>query len=112
MQRLVGMSEQILARLAAIPGITSAAYTGSLPMQPAGGFTVAPEGETYASDELPPSRRIMWISPGLLQTLGTPLLAGRDFEWVELHEERNVALVSATFARETWKQMQSSSSTW
>jgi predicted permease len=106
MQRLVGMSEQILGRLAAIPGITSAAYTGSLPMQPAGGFSVAAEGETYASDEIPPQRRIMWISPGLLQTLGTPLLAGRDFEWTEVREQRNVALVSESFARESWDSIE------
>src|SRR5262245_53741666 len=93
--RLVDTSEQMLERLAAIPGVTSAAYTGALPMQPAGGFMTAAEGVTYESDELPPSRRIEWISPGLLQTLGTPLLAGRDFDWTEVREQRNVALVSA-----------------
>jgi putative ABC transport system permease protein len=107
MQRLVGESPQILERLAAIPGITSAAYTGSLPMQQgSGGFIVAAEGVTYAAEELPPQRRIMWISPGLLQTLGTPLLAGRDFDWTEVHEQRNVALVSASFARESWDSIE------
>jgi predicted permease len=106
MQRLVGMSEEIRERLAAIPGITSAAYTGSLPMQQgAGGFVVAPEGETYENDELPPNRKIVWISPGLLQTLGTPLLAGRDFDWTEVREQRNVAMVSASFARESWSSI-------
>ncbi len=104
--RLVGLSDQILERLAAIPGITSAAYTGALPMQGSGGFIVAPEGETYDSGELPPTRRIEWISPGLLQTLGTPLLAGRDFEWAEVREQRNVALVSASFARESWNSVE------
>jgi len=106
MQTLVGMSEQILARLAAIPGVTSAAYTGSLPMQPSGGFTVTPEGETYASDELPPSRKILWISPGLLQTLGMPLLAGRDFDWTEVRKQRDVAIVSESFARESWNSVE------
>lgn len=106
MQRLVGMSERILGRLTEIPGITSAAYTGSLPMQPSGGFSTAAEGETYAKNEIPPSRRIMWISPGLLRTLGTPLLAGRDFDWTEVREQRNVALVSASFARESWNSIE------
>jgi predicted permease len=106
MQRLVGMSERILERLAAIPGITSAAYAGSLPMQASGGFIVATEGKTYDSAELPPNRRIMWISPGLLRTLGTPLLAGRDFDWTEVREQRNVALVSASFARESWDSIE------
>jgi predicted permease len=105
--RLAQMSERILERLAAIPGVTSAAYTGSLPMQQSsGGFIVAPEGETYGSGELPPNRRIGWISPGLLQTLGTPLLAGRDFDWTEVREQRNVALVSESFARESWDSVE------
>ena len=42
------------------------------------------------------------VSPGLFRTLGTPLLAGRDLTWEEIYKERNVALVSEGFARETW----------
>jgi len=34
--------------------------------------------------------------------LGTRIVAGRDVDWAELYNERNVALVSETFARETW----------
>lgn len=48
----------------------------------------------------------MAISPGLLRTLGTPLLAGRDVDWAELHEQRNVALVSEGFAREAWNTIE------
>ena len=48
----------------------------------------------------------MWISPGLLQTLGTPLLAGRDFDWTEVREQRNVALVSESLARESWNSIE------
>jgi putative ABC transport system permease protein len=105
-ESLVRTQEQLLERLAEIPGITSAAYADSLPMQQATNAIVAAEDETYESGELPPTRRIMAISPGLLQTLGTPLLAGRDFDWVELHEQRNVALVSERFARETWNSIE------
>jgi predicted permease len=103
--RLASMSERILERLEAIPGVTSAAYAGMLPMEGAYSFMVAAEGVTYPSEKLPPSRRIMWISPGFLKTLGTPLLAGRDFDWTEVREQRNVALVSASFARESWNSV-------
>jgi predicted permease len=102
---LVRTQEQLLERLAAIPGITSAAYADSLPMQGATNAIVAAEDETYESGQLPPTRTIIGISPGLLQTLGTPLLAGRDFDWVELRDQRNVALVSESFARETWNSV-------
>jgi putative ABC transport system permease protein len=106
-ERLARMQEEILERLAAIPGVTSAAYIDSLPMEPAGmDAIVAPEGKTYGSGELPPTRRIKLISPGLFRTLGTPLLAGRDLNWGEIHNERNVALVSEGFARQTWNSVQ------
>jgi putative ABC transport system permease protein len=103
---LARMSEQILNRLAGIPGVTAAAYTGALPMENSGGFIVASEGETYDNGELPPNRRIMWISPGLLDTLGTPLVAGRDVDWTEVREQRNVVLVSASFALASWNSIE------
>jgi len=102
----VGTQQQILDRLAGIPGVASAAYTTLLPMEGGGGFIVALEGERYESGRLPPSRRIVGVSPGLLRTLGTPLLAGRDVDWTELHEQRNVALVSEGFAREAWNSVE------
>jgi predicted permease len=106
-ERVPLIQRQILERLAAIPGVTSAAYIDGLPTEGAGGggVIVAPQDRTYESGELPPTRRLKSISPGLLQTLGTPFLAGRDFDWVELYNQRNVALVSESFARETWNSV-------
>jgi predicted permease len=105
-QTMVRTQQQLLERLAAIPGVTSAAYADSLPMQAPGNAIVAVEDKAYESGQLPPTRTIIAMSPGLLQTLGTPLLAGRDFDWAELHEQRNVALVSASFAREAWSSVE------
>jgi predicted permease len=105
-ERLVQLQAQIRERLAAIPGVTSAAYTGVLPMGGGGGVTVYAEDKTYSADEFPPSRRIERVSPELLQTLGTPLLAGRDFDWQEILNQRNVAMVSEGFARETWSTVE------
>ena len=105
-ESIVRTQEQILERLSGMPGIASAAYADSLPMEGATNAIVAAEDEQYESGQLPPTRRIMSISPGLLQTVGTPLLAGRDFDWTELHDQRNVALVSESFARETWSSVE------
>jgi predicted lysophospholipase L1 biosynthesis ABC-type transport system permease subunit len=74
-------------------------------MQGASNFIVAAEGVTYEAEQLPPARRIRWISPGLLQTSGTPLVTGRDFEWSEIREQRNVVLVSESFARGSWSSI-------
>jgi len=102
-ERLVQLQAQIRERLAAIPGVTSAAYTEFLPMEGvSGGVTVYAEDKTYSADAFPPSRRIKRVSPELLQALGTPLLAGRDFAWDEILNQRNVAMVSEAFAREMW----------
>jgi predicted permease len=101
-ERVPQLQAQMLERLAAIPGVTSAAYASALPMEGGGDAIVAVEDKTYEPGELPPARRIKWISPGLLQTLGTPLAAGRDFDWSELYNQRNVTLVSESFARESW----------
>ena len=102
-ERLVQLQMQIRERLAVIPGVTSAAYTGSLPMDgDGGGNVVYVEDQPYPADAFPPSRRIKRVSPGALETLGTPLLAGRDFDWQEISNQRNVAMVSESFARETW----------
>ena len=105
-ERLVQLQAQIRERLAAIPGVTSAAYTEVLPMDGGGGVTVYAEDKTYPADAFPPSRRIKRVSPELLQTLGTPLLAGRDFDWQEILNQRNVAMVSEGFARETWNAVE------
>jgi predicted permease len=61
-ETLVRTQEQILERLAAIAGVTSAAYTAALPMQGAAGSGVTPEGETYENGELAPTRRIVGVS--------------------------------------------------
>jgi putative ABC transport system permease protein len=105
-ERVTQTQMAIRERVAAIPGVTSAAYVSALPTERPGDVIVYPEGTTYNSGELPPVRRIKSISPGLLQTLGTRLLAGRDFEWVEISTQRNVALVSESFARETWNSVE------
>ena len=41
---------------------------------------VADDGRT------PPNRQVKVVSPGLFRTQGTPLVAGRDFTWTDLHD--------------------------
>jgi predicted permease len=100
-ERVTRMESDILQRLAAIPGVTSAAFVSNVPMDPATNSIAPAEGNTYGGG-LPPLRTIKWISPGLFRTLGTPLVAGRDLTWVEIHEPLNVTLVSESLAREEW----------
>jgi hypothetical protein len=66
------------------------------------GTAVAVEGVTPAEGEALPFRRQKFVSPGLFQTVGTLLVAGRDFAWTDLVENREVAMVSRNMARDTW----------
>jgi predicted permease len=105
-ERAMQFYRRIHEQLAAIPGVALAGYIDQLPMEGGLGTIVANEDKTYANDETPPIRRIKFVSPGLLRALGTPLIAGRDFDWRELESQRNVAIVSESFARAEWNTVE------
>jgi predicted permease len=87
--------------------VTSAAFADQLPMDRISiAATVAAEGQDDWANGVPPTRTLRLMSPGTLQTLGTPVLVGRDFTWEELHNQRNVAMVSESFARTEWSTVE------
>ncbi len=101
-ERVTRMQHEVLDEIAATPGVASAAFTTRLPMGSDRSSTaLAIEGK--ADDgRTPPNRQVKIISPGMFQTLGTPLVAGRDFTWTEIYDLRDVAIVSENLAREVW----------
>ena len=108
-ERVTRVQRDVLDRLAAIPGVASAAFVDTLPVEPPGfklSAIVAAEGKQYGPNGIPPTRTIRMLSPGALRTLGTPLLVGRDFTWEELDNQRNVAMVSESFARTEWSTVE------
>ncbi len=56
----------------------------------------------YREGQIPPIRRYVYISPELRKTLGTPLIAGRDFTWTDIYNKTPVAMISESFARDYW----------
>ncbi|HXR98533.1 MAG TPA: ABC transporter permease [Terriglobales bacterium] len=101
--RLAQMQNDILARLAALPGVERAAFASALPLEAEyqNGNPIAVDGKTPAGG-VPPNRTIEIVSPGLFATLGTRLLAGRDFTLEEQSDQRPVAIVSLNMARQYW----------
>ncbi len=88
----------VLQRLAAIPGVRGA--SASL-FKPAAGGGAAPEpvsrvGGAAGSSEVPAVRTP--VSPGFFDTLGLPVLTGRDFEWRDHSRSRRVAVLSRALA--------------
>jgi predicted permease len=102
-ERVVRMDQDILDKLAGIPGVSSTAFTTEVPLDGYDSNDIL-----YAQDhmqnegDLPPIRRFKFISPGEFQTLGTKLLAGRDLTWTDIYQKRPVAIISENFAREYW----------
>jgi predicted permease len=98
------MQQSILDNLAALPGVTSVAFSSSMPMEgvdpPWEGLEA--EGATTSVRETSAPRRFKFVSPGLFQTTGTRLVAGRDFTWTDLDEGRPVVMLSENLARELW----------
>ena len=101
-ERVTRMQQAVLERLTAIPGVISAAFTTRLPMgSDRASSALAVEGR--ADDgRTPPNRQVKIASPGMFETLMTPLVAGRDFTWTDLYDRREVAIVSENLARELW----------
>ncbi|HKT87854.1 MAG TPA: ABC transporter permease [Candidatus Sulfotelmatobacter sp.] len=102
-ERVVRIDQAILNQVAAIPGVTSAGITSSVPMSGGGGFDpVFANDHAYKDGEMAPMRHQRFISPGYFSTMGIPLVAGRDLTWPEEFEQRPVAIISENFAREYW----------
>jgi len=103
LDRVVHMQEEILDKLAAIPGVSSVSFSTAVPMD---GYDsndlLYAQDHVYREGELPPIRRFKFISPGFFSTLGTHLVAGRDLTWTDTYDKRPVAIISEAFAREYW----------
>ena len=102
-EQVVRMQEAILNKIQAIPGVSSVAWGSGIPMD--GNTSNDPvfiAGRTYADGELPPLRRFKRAAPGFLETLGTPLIAGRLYTWADMYQRLPVTIVTENFARENW----------
>ena len=91
---------QALEAIQQLPGVQSAAYSNSVPLSIDQSHTsVFPADKT----DLRPSDRVgvvrYQVSPEFFATLGTRLLAGRDFSWNDDSKSPSVAIVNLAFAK-------------
>jgi putative ABC transport system permease protein len=88
---------QIMERISAIAGVESAAEANIVPISGNGiGNSVWIPG-TDQSKHVDGAFSI--VGPGYFMTIGTPLLAGRDFKQTDTASSPNVAVVNETFAK-------------
>ena len=89
-------------RLAAIAGVDRVGFASRVPLGktgPSAGFFI--ENKTPAGIA-PPQQEFRYVSPDFFKTIGARLVAGRDFNWTDHHEARQVAMVSERMARREW----------
>lgn len=103
-ERVMRLQNAILDKLAGIQGVKSAGFVSEMPME---GFDSAwdqiyAEDKAYADNTIPPLRLYKYVSPGLLKTAGTRLVAGREVTWNEIYGRQPVVMVSENLAREVW----------
>jgi putative ABC transport system permease protein len=103
-ERLMRIWQDVEGKLEAIPGVTSVGLAGSAPLEPffSPNNPIYAEDKPFAPGQIPPVRRFRMVAPGFFKTMGTRMIAGRDFTWTDLYEKRHVAMVSENLARELW----------
>ncbi len=95
--------EEIMRKVAAVPGVSSVGLTSTIPMDGNNSYDpIFAQDKSYRPGELGALRRFKFISPDFLKTMGTPLMAGRDFTWTDLWNKTPVVMVSDNLARELW----------
>ena len=102
-ERVVHQQQEIMNKLAALPGVQAVSFSSEVPMD---GFdsndVLYAQDHVYRDGEIPPIRRFKYVSAGFFATLGTKLIAGRDISWDDTYGEHPVAVISEAFAREYW----------
>jgi predicted permease len=98
-EQLAAPYQELLSRLQTIPQVRSVSISGCTPLEGCGSgarFLIA-EGHV----ERPEDRQrtaVVFVSPRYFETLGIPLLAGRDLDFRDVGRPR-VAIVNQTMAR-------------
>ncbi len=94
--------DQVLQRVAHLPGVVSAGYTTAVPLAWKGGAN----GLTFEGRQAEPN--VSWnanhrqVSPDYFQTIGIALRAGRAFSAQDNERAVPVAIINETMARQYW----------
>jgi len=108
--RMVGFADshaktfdsQVLGRVQALPGVRSASFTNYLPL----GFEAISQGSRIEGKPADETKNVevgaMSVGPGYFQTMGTPLLAGREFRWQDNDKSPEVVIINEEISRRFW----------
>ena len=99
-----GFYEQVSQHVRALPGVTAASFVNHLPLGPAREQTAVTDvmsPEPNKKDAVPID--VLRVAPGYFQTMGIPLLRGRDFASSEGEQKSGVTIINEALAKRLWK---------
>ena len=92
----------LLDDLRALPGVTSASVSSSVPLGGSAAIFYSAEGMPPADATNRPRTYIHRVSPGYVETIGLHLVAGRSFTADDLRAESPSVMVTEALARRFW----------
>jgi predicted permease len=94
---------QVLSEVRRLPGVEAAAYTSGVPMVLTGGIAgVEIPGREVNRGRSGETASFRLVTPHFFQTLGIPIVRGRDIEEADLPGRLPAAVVSESFAKRYW----------
>ncbi len=91
-------NQQLLARLASLPGVESVSADGIW----GGGASVTLPGERETAEKQFAGAEYLGVAPGYFETAGIPIVSGRGFTAEEVRSQAPVVVVSEATARNLW----------
>ncbi|HMD99613.1 MAG TPA: ABC transporter permease [Terriglobia bacterium] len=98
-----GFYDRLVESVKALPGVRSASVANHLPL----GFSSMATAVAIDGFEPPPGQPgiivgFTGVGPGYFQTMGTPLLRGREFSRQDNNTSRGVAIINEAMAQRYW----------
>jgi predicted permease len=101
-QQIVDFYKEVIRRIDALPGVNRTAFGMVTPWRDAGSgptLQFCADGHDHARSAEDPRAQYRVISPGFFAALGVPILAGRDFNELDVKGKERVAIISQTLAQ-------------
>jgi len=101
-QQVLDYYKEVIRRIDALPGVNKTAFGMVAPWRDAGtGPTLqfCADGHDHSAGQEDPRAQYRVISPGFFAALGVPILAGRDFNDLDIQNKDPVAIISQTLAQ-------------
>jgi predicted permease len=101
-QQVLDYYKEVIRRIDALPGVNKTAFGMVAPWRDAGtGPTLqfCADGHDHSAGQEDPRAQYRVISPGFFAALGIPIVAGRDFNDLDVQNKEPVAIISQTLAQ-------------